>query len=111
MFHSGLAKTGFNFVTQVPSPDTKPIIPYPWSYLSPTFSADGSKLAVATKDGTVSVWDVRDKIPLMVKEPDRDVRRTVASLEFSSGILGREVLALLEEVSQLCLDIYFLHVE
>ena len=59
----------------------------------------------------MSVWDVRDKIPLMVKEPDRDVRRTVASLEFSSGILGREVLALLEEVSQLCLDIYFLRVE
>jgi hypothetical protein len=41
----------------------------------------------------------------MVKEPNRD-GRAVASLQFSSGTLGREVLAF-TEVSQLCLDIIF----
>ena len=63
------------------------------------------KFAVAAYDGTVSVYDVRNKLPLMVKEPLRDVD-TVASLKLSSGILGREVLAF-AEVSQLCLDIIF----
>jgi len=109
MSQSGSANTGFNLVTQVPIPDTRPKLDY-WFYPTPVFSADGSKFAVAAKDGTVSVWDVRNNIALMVKEPDRDVRRRMASLEFSSGILGREVLAFLE-VSQLCLDIYFLHVD
>ena len=107
MLHSGLANTGFNFVTQVPIPDTKPIIPYRLSYPPPAFSADGSKFAVAANDGTLSVWDVRNQISLRVKEPNRDVRTTVAFLQFSSGTLGREVLAF-TEVSQLCLGIIFL---
>ena len=74
------------------------------STFQPTFSADGSKFAVAATDGTVSVWDVRNKIPLMVKKANPDV--DVESLEFSSGTLGREVLAS-TEVSQLCLDVIF----
>ena len=111
MFHSGSTITRFNLVTQVPIPITKTkTMPYRWSFPPPAFSANGSKFAIAADDGTVSIYDVRNKIPLMVKEPDRDMSRSVASLKFSSGILGREVLAF-TEVSQICLDIYFLHVE
>jgi WD40 repeat protein len=110
MLHSGSANTGFNLVTQVPIPDTKPTIPYRLSYPPPAFSADGSKFAVTANDGTLYVWDVRRKIPLIVKEPDRDVHRRVTYPKFSSGILGREVLAVME-VSQLYLYIYFLYVE
>jgi WD40 repeat protein len=80
------------------------------SYPPPAFSADGSKFAVTANDGTLYVWDVRRKIPLIVKEPDRDVHRRVTYPKFSSGILGREVLAVME-VSQLYLYIYFLYVE
>ena len=94
ILHSGSANTGFNLVTQVPIPDTRPV-PYRWSFLPPAFSADGMKFAVAAYDGTASIYDVRNKLALMVKEPYRDVG-TVASLKFSSGILGREVLAFAE---------------
>lgn len=104
MLHCGSANTGFNFITHLPIPRTGPII-FRWISPPPVFSADGSKFAAAAIDGTVSVWDLRSKIPLMVKEPDRDVLRVV-SLQFSSGILGREVLAFVE-VSQLCLGIIF----
>ena len=110
MFHSG-SNTGFNLVTQVPIPVTNTkTMPYRWSLPPPAFSANGSKFAVAAYDGTVSVFDVRNKTPLTVKEPDRDVSHSVASLKFSSGIFGREVLAF-TEVSHLCLDIYFPHIE
>ena len=105
MLHSGSANTGFNLVTQVPVPQTGPIR-HRWSFPPPAFSADGSTFAVAANDGTLSVWDVRNKIPLIVKEPDHDVLRVV-SLQFSSGALGREVLAFVE-VSQLCLHIIFI---
>ena len=105
MLHSDSANTGFNLVTQVPIPDNRPKLDY-WYYPPPAFSADGSKFTIAAKDGTVSVWDVRNKIPLIAKEPDRNVRFRMASLKFSSGILGREVLAF-TEASQLCLGIIF----
>jgi WD40 repeat protein len=100
MLHSGSANTGFNLVTQAPIPRTGPIH-NPAIFPPPAFSADGSKFAVAAEDGTVSVWDVRNKIPFMVKEPDRNVTKVV-SVAFSSGTLGREVLAFVK-VSQLCL--------
>ena len=87
----------------VPIPDTKPSCR--WFHPPPAFSANGSKFAVIAYDGTMCVWDFRNKIPLMVKEPDRYERR-VDYLKFSSGNLGREVLAFLE-VSQLCLDFIF----
>ena len=102
MLHSSSADTGFDLVTQLPIPLTTPK-GYFWD-IPPAFSADGSKSAVVAHDGTVSVWDVRNKIPLMVKKANPDV--DVESLKFSSGTLGREVLAS-TEVSQLCLDVIF----
>ena len=61
------------------------------------FSADETKFAAGTADGVVSVWDVRSKIPLKVYEVDvpGDVPHgqwPIWSLQFSSGISGREVL-------------------
>ena len=102
MLHSSSADTEFDLVTRLPIPFTtrKNIF---WD-VPPAFSADGSKFAVVAPDGTVSVWDVRNKIPLMVKKANPGV--DVASLKFSSGTLGREVLAS-TEVSQLCLDVIF----
>ena len=104
MLHSGSANTGFNLVTQVPIPNTGPVH-YLFFLPPPVFSADGLKFAIVAKDGTVSVWDVRNKRPFMVKEPDGIVD-TVSCLQFSGGTLGREVLAFVE-VSQLCLGIIF----
>ena len=98
MLHSSSADTGFDFVTQLPIPFTTPKSDL--LSIAPAFSADGSKFAVAANDSTVSVWDVRNKVPLMVKEHNPDVH-VVDSLHFSSGALGKEVLAL-KEVSQLC---------
>ena len=103
MLHSSSADTGFDLVTQLPIPFTTP--EFRISIVPPAFSADGSKFAVVAHDGTVSVWDVRTKIPLMVKKPNPAVEE-VNSLQFSSGTLGREVLAF-TEVSQLCLDVIF----
>ncbi|EDR10514.1 uncharacterized protein LACBIDRAFT_293553 [Laccaria bicolor S238N-H82] len=93
MLHFSSADAGFDLVTQLPIPFTTPKFHIP--SVPPAFSADGSKFAVAAKDGTVSVWDVRNKIPLMVKKPNPDVH-DVYSLKFSSGTLGREVLAITE---------------
>ena len=103
LLHSSSADTGFDLVTLLPIPFTTPA--FRISIVPPAFSADRSKFAVVAHDGTVSVWDVRNKIPLMVKEPSRH-DHVVHSLQFSSGTLGREVLAI-TEVSQLCLDIIF----
>ena len=63
------------------------------------FSADGTKFAAGTFDGVVSVWDVRSKIPLKVFEaggPKCALRRPILQLQFTSGILGREVLVFME---------------
>ena len=70
------------------------------------FSADGTKFAAGTDDGVVSVWDVRSKTLLKVFEVD--VPEDVLSLptpylqflQFSSGIIGREVLAFIAAVSR-----------
>ena len=104
MLHSSSPDTGFDLVTRLPVPFTTPKSGY--STFPPTFSADGSKFAVAANDGTVSVWDVQNKVPLMVKEPRSRHVHFVPSLQFSGGTLGREVLAL-TEVSQLCWDVIF----
>ena len=103
ILHSSSADTGFDLVTRMPIPFTPSnfiFLPVP-----PTFSADGSKFAVTARDGTVSVWDVRNKTPLMVEELN-PYDYTLTSLKFSGGTLGREVLAF-TEVSQLCLDVIF----
>ena len=101
VLHSSSADTGFDLVTQLPIPLTTPE-EFLISTVPPAFFADGLKFAVVAHDDTVSVLDVRNKIPLMVKEPHHFVH----SLRFSSGILGRAVLAF-TTVSQLCLDVIF----
>ena len=89
MSHSlSSANAGFDFITQLPIPS--PHIRAP--RLPPAFSADGSKFAVIARDGAAFVWDVRNKIPLMRKERSRHGHR-LHSLHFSSGTLGRGVLA------------------
>ena len=59
------------------------------------FSADGSKFAMSMSCGTVSVWDIRSKVPLksFMEGPkcDHDDRPT-QYLQFSSGNLGKEAL-------------------
>ncbi|EDR01123.1 uncharacterized protein LACBIDRAFT_312432 [Laccaria bicolor S238N-H82] len=62
------------------------------------FSADGSKFAMATSDGVMSVYDVRSQIPLLVLavEKQRFVNEPITFLKFSKGILGREVLVFME---------------
>ena len=105
MLHSSSADTGFDLVTQLPIPFTTYTRLYCLLSVPPAFSADGSKFAVTAGDGTVSVWDVRNKTPLMVKRPNPDVH-DVDSLHFSRGNLRREVLAF-TEVSQLCWDVIF----
>ena len=64
------------------------------------FSADGTKFAAGTLDGVVSIWDVRSRLPLKVFEVDvprgKFIFRWIEVLKFSSGILGREVLAFTE---------------
>ena len=101
MLHSSSADTGFDLVTRLPIPfTTRKVLSCD---IPPAFSADGSKFTVVAHD-TVCVWDVQNKIPLMVKTANPDV--DVDSLKFSSGTLGREVLAS-TEVSQLCLDVIF----
>ena len=54
------------------------------------FSADGSKFAVSTNPGRVSVWDIRSKVPLKTFIfPQCDYFQYI---QFSSGELGKEVL-------------------
>ena len=87
----------FSFVTHVTIPNHVGNNRKRLGALSLVFSADGTKFAAGTDDGVVSVWDVRSKIPLKVYEVDvpRDVPHgqwPIWSLQFSSGISGREVL-------------------
>ena len=57
------------------------------------FSADGSKFAIVTHPGRVSIWDIRSKVPLktFITVPECNY---VKYLQFSSGKLGKEVLVL-----------------
>ena len=63
------------------------------------FSADGTKFAAGTI-GVVSVWDVRSRLPSKVFKMDVPGGKyrswSIKYLQFSSGILGREVLAFTE---------------
>ena len=90
----GTNNINFSFVTRmsIPIADTSP-----FTHQMPVlaFSFDGSKFAMATGSGSVSVWDIRSKVPLKtfmeVPKP-----RMVHHLQFSSGKLGKEVLAFVE---------------
>jgi len=102
----------FSFISRMSipiarAPEKFPIVQAP--VLS--FSADGSKFAIAMARGRVSVWDIRNSVPLktfMEVPTESDPRsdhhdRPVRYLQFSSGNLGKEVLVFVE----VCLMIIF----
>ncbi|KIJ97192.1 hypothetical protein K443DRAFT_681748 [Laccaria amethystina LaAM-08-1] len=64
--------------------------------------ANGSKFAMATSDGRVSVWDIRSTVPLktFMKFP-----KSVRYLQFNSGNPGKEVLVFVERDNLSPLDI------
>ena len=103
IFYSGTGDTNnmdFSFVTRVSIPNPKGTNRKERLFDPPTlvFSAEGTKFAAGTADGVVSVWEVRSKIPLKIFKVDvaRDVPRRPTYLQFSSGILGKEVLVFME---------------
>ena len=55
------------------------------------FSADGSKFAVASHPGRVSVWDIRSEVPSEIFVAPQHTY-PIRHLQFSSGKLGKEVL-------------------
>ena len=61
-----------------------------------TFSADGSKFAMATDRGGVSVWDNQSKVPLKTFMDTDYHERPVRYLQFTSGKLGKETLVFVE---------------
>ncbi|KIJ95327.1 hypothetical protein K443DRAFT_11464 [Laccaria amethystina LaAM-08-1] len=110
VFYSGTGDTDnmdFSFVTHVsiPNPNRKGEMLLRASSL--VFSADGTKFAAVTVDSAVLVWDIRSKIPLKVFEADVP-RDNISHLQFSSGILGREVLVFLQYEVSTRLDIIHL---
>jgi len=63
------------------------------------FSADGSKFAIVMNSNRVSVWDIRSQLPLktFIEVPKfGKFPSPVQCLQFSSGKLGKEVLAFVE---------------
>ncbi|KIJ97188.1 hypothetical protein K443DRAFT_681743 [Laccaria amethystina LaAM-08-1] len=86
----------FSFVTRMSIPIRRAPGTSPTSVLA--FSADGSKFAMATACGRVSVWDIQSKVPLKIflEVPKSDYDRFVPYLQFSSGNLGKEVLVFVE---------------
>ena len=94
----------FSFITQVSIPNPKRTDRKEEGLLRAplvVFSADGTKFAAGTTDGVVSVWDIRSKTPLKVFEVNVPTGRSTIEwpiwyLQFSSGILGREVLVFME---------------
>ncbi|KAI0697614.1 hypothetical protein BC835DRAFT_1270119 [Cytidiella melzeri] len=59
--------------------------PVPASFSS-SFSANGSKFAVASQEGVVVVWDVRSTKPLKVVETDKNRLGTSAGRGWASGM-------------------------
>ena len=55
-------------------------------------SADGSKFAIATNVGRVTVWDIRSKFPSWTFVLPQSDDHAIRYLQFSSGKLGKEVL-------------------
>ena len=93
--YSDSGGTNFSMVTRMSIPI--PRAPEDSMFCDPqdpilVFSADGSKFAIATNPGRVSVWDIRSKVPLETFiVPQSDYYR-IRYLQFSSGKLGKEVL-------------------
>ncbi|KIJ95325.1 hypothetical protein K443DRAFT_683104 [Laccaria amethystina LaAM-08-1] len=116
VFYSGTGDTDnmdFSFVTYVSIPNPKGTNRKGERLLGApllAFSADGTKFAAGTADGVVSVWDVRSKVPLKVFEVDvpRNIHKwPIWHLQFSSGILGREVLVFMED--EVSTDLKIIH--
>ena len=86
--------TKFSFVTRmsVPIPKTFEDRRDP----QVAFSADGSKFAIYMAHDGISVWDIRNKVPLKTFMEVLDYSRPVEYLQFSSGKLGKEVLVFVE---------------
>ncbi|KAI0342612.1 hypothetical protein BDW22DRAFT_1357059 [Trametopsis cervina] len=61
--------------------------PVPASFSS-SFSANGSKFAVASQEGVVVVWDVRSTKPLKVIQTDKSRGGAAASNSWPSGMAG-----------------------
>jgi hypothetical protein len=97
----GTNNMSFSFLsrTSIPIPWAQETLPLPRTPPDLAFSADGSKFAMATVCGRVSVWDTRSKVPLKtfmeVPISDNDHLR-VQYLQFSSGNLGKEALVFIE---------------
>jgi WD40 repeat protein len=112
VFYSGTGDTDnmdFSYVTHFSIPNPKGTNRRRDWHRSPllAFSADGAKFASVTGDGVVLVWDVRSKIPLKVFEAvPRDRQWPISHLQFSSGILGREVLVFTEVSSCFSFPMY-----
>jgi WD40 repeat protein len=101
VFYSGTGDTDnmdFSFVTHVSIPNPKGTNRKGERHGAPllVFSGDGAKFAAVTGDGVVWVWDVRSKTPLKVSEADVPIQWLISHLQFSTGILGREVLVFIE---------------
>ena len=91
--YSDSGGTNFSFVTRmsIPIPWVPEDVEFDLQVPLLVFSADGSKLAIATNVGRVSVWDIRSKVPLWTFIlPQSDY--TIQYLQFSNGKLGKEVL-------------------
>ena len=89
--------TTFSFVTRLSIPPLRaaPLINAP----ELAFSPDGSKFAIAMGHGGVSVWDIQSKVPLrtFTEVPwPKNIYRPLRYLQFSRGILGKEILVFVE---------------
>jgi len=95
----GTNNMNFSFVSRMSIPI--PRAPKGFPFLDPpghAFSADGSKFAITTNHGRVSVWDTRSKLPLktFMEVPKFEYAPPVKYLQFSSGKSGKEVLVFVE---------------
>lgn len=95
----GTNHVDFSFITRISLPIAR--VPKVLFQESPllAFFADVSKFAIAIGRRRVSVWDVRNKVPLKIfmEVPKSDhYDRPVRHLQFSSGKLGKEALVFKE---------------
>ncbi|EDR04723.1 uncharacterized protein LACBIDRAFT_330322 [Laccaria bicolor S238N-H82] len=98
----------FSFITRISLPIAG--VPKVLFQESPllAFSADASRFAIAIGRRRVSVWDVRNKVPLktFMEDPKSDDHdRHVRHLQFSSGKLGKEALVFVERDHSSSLEI------
>ena len=89
--------TKFSLVGRLSIPVTETVHNFPEA---PAFSADGSKFAMGLACGGVSVWNVRNKVPLQtfteVLCPWQKAMPYRRLLQFSSGNSGKEFLVFVE---------------